>query len=364
MKSPFLTLIAVLRSPNTARNFDAAKWSALLATARAANLLGTLAECIRAGDIPCPPEAVRHLDGARRLSERQRRSVIWEAHGLQRTLSRLQEPVTLLKGAAYVLAGHHNCRGRLFGDIDILVPRKALESAEIQLMINGWVSAKTDPYDQRYYREWMHELPPMTHLRRGTVLDVHHTILPLTAEATPDAERIVGRAKPMPELPAIRIPCPEDLVIHSTTHFAHEGELHNGLRDLWDIDCLLRQFGNSADFWSKLPYYAIEHGLAKPVAIGLTLARRYFHTPIPDVVFEALLAANADARLSTRLAWCYDTSLLPPSIGKPGWRGQLANLVIYIRSHALRMPLPMLIRHLTHKALRRRERTATPSVTN
>lgn len=364
MKSPYLTLIAVLRSPDTARGFDARSWSALLATARAANLLGTLAERVWADQIPCPPEAMRHLDGARRLSERQRRSVIWEAHGLQQTLKRLQEPVTLLKGAAYVLADHQTCRGRLFGDIDILVPRKALGSAETQLMINGWVSAKTDPYDQRYYREWMHELPPMTHLRRGTVLDVHHTILPLTAEATPDAERIVGRAKPLPELPSIRIPCPEDLVIHSTTHFAHEGELHNGLRDLCDIDCLLRQFGNDAEFWSQLPRYAIEHSLEKPVAIGLTLARRYFHTPIPDVVFGALRAADPAARLSRRLAWCYDASLLPPSVGKPGLRGQFANLVIYIRSHALRMPLPMLIRHLSHKALRRREKTATRSVNN
>ena len=39
-------------------------------------------------------------------------------------------------------------------------------------------------YDQRYYREWMHELPPLLHVRRQTALDVHHAIAPETARGS------------------------------------------------------------------------------------------------------------------------------------------------------------------------------------
>jgi len=49
------------------------------------------------------------------------------------------------------------------------------------LMLEGWVSGHRSAYDQRYYRKWMHEIPPMTHIRRQTVLDLHHNILPETA---------------------------------------------------------------------------------------------------------------------------------------------------------------------------------------
>ena len=46
---------------------------------------------------------------------------------------------------------------------------------------------KSDPYDDAYYRRWMHELPPLIHRERDRMIDVHHTILPLTARITPDA---------------------------------------------------------------------------------------------------------------------------------------------------------------------------------
>ncbi|ATE59014.1 nucleotidyltransferase domain-containing protein [Thauera sinica] len=363
MHGPSACLIAALLEPERTLGFSLREWSTLISTARAANLLGRLAERLRDADIDGPAPAARHLDGARQLSERQHRSVTWEAHCLQRALGGLGVPVVLLKGAAYVMGGLPVSRGRLFGDIDILVPRAALGDVEIHLMINGWTSAKTDPYDQMYYRQWMHELPPMVNLKRGTVIDVHHTILPLTSTSTPDAERIIARSAALPELPALRIPCPEDLVIHSITHLMHEGELHNGLRDLSDIDDLLRRFDGMPGFWDRLPEYAVQHGLAYPVAFGLRLVQSFFGTPVPAAVLRSLDGDRPAGFPSSLLESIYRQAIRPDGEGSASVPTRMANLALYVRAHHLRMPFPLLLRHLARKALMRRKAGTGPAET-
>lgn len=345
-------LVNVLRDPITAQNLDEARWSSLIATARSANLLGALAQSLQNAAVLVDRTAQRHLNGASQLSVRQHQSVVWELHQLQAALGQLSIPVVLLKGAAYGTAGHSVAKGRLFGDIDILVPRTAIGDVESRLMLNGWVTAKTSAYDQHYYRTWMHELPPMVHVRRGTVLDVHHTILPLTTRNRPDPEQIFARALPVgiAGLPALHVPCPEDLVIHSMTHLVHEGELHNGLRDLRDIDCMLRDFGDLPGFWERFVRNATGNDLAGPVHLGLLLVGHFFHTPIPASVADELSAANGLSWAPRWLLKTYDTALLADQGTGVRMASNLALLVIYIRSHSLRMPWPMLVRHLTIKA--------------
>lgn len=345
---PCEPVLAALTAPATLAGQNVVGWSRLIDGARAVNLLGALAARCRTQGLDVPPLARRHLDGALQVAQRQRMSVGWEAHELQSALGQLGIPVVLLKGAAYVMAGHPVGVGRTFGDIDILVPREALGDVESRLLLHSWVGAKTDPYDQRYYREWMHELPPMVHMRRGTVIDVHHTILPLTARHAPDPSQLIARSQPVPHLPALRVPCPEDMLIHSLTHLMHEGELHNGLRDLNDIDDLTRHFGPQPGFWDRVTSLASENDLALPVSCGLTLARRYFLTPVPDEVLQALTAvAGPPPRW---LEPMYRRALVPATIMGPA--PALARLAVYVRAHALRMPLPMLARHLTIKAWR------------
>lgn len=344
-------LISILKSPTQATALDLAAWSELVASARAANLAGLLAERVAAAGIAIPPEAARHLDALRQLSRRQTQSVRWEVHGLQRALCQLGIPVVLLKGAAYAVSDHPVGRGRLFGDIDILVPGHALGDVELRLMVAGWTSAKASPYDQRYYRTWMHELPPMVNLRRGTVLDVHHTILPLTSRHNPDAEAIIRAASTLPDLPAVRIPRPEHLLIHSIVHLLHEGELHNGLRDLFDIDGLLRTGATEADFWPRTVDAARTLDVAAPVAFGLHLAVHLLDSPIPlPVLTEMRNAAGPASRLLTML---YTTAIRPENEAAESPAAMLARFAIYVRAHWLRMPPHLLLRHLAHKSIAR-----------
>jgi hypothetical protein len=353
-------LLTLLRQPEQAARMSDAQWSDIVATARNANLLGKLAATLALADAMPAGNPGRHLTGALLLSRRQRQSVTWEAHRIDAALHELDIPVVLLKGAAYSLAEHAAGQGRLFGDVDILVPRQALGDVELGLMVNGWTSVKSDAYDQRYYRQWMHEIPPMVHVRRGTVIDVHHTILPLTARYRPDPARILARSTPVDGLRCIRVPSPEDLIVHSLCHLVHEGEVHNALRDMHDIASLVLEHGHGQHFWTRLPEAAIEHDLAEPAALGLALVERFFPGAIRPACFEALGASrwrSAHQKLVAR----YDRAIAPSPTGEIGLSTSLAQQAIYLRSHWLRMPPMMLARHLSRKAWLRLTESPKPA---
>lgn len=352
-------LLLALRDPARTRALESQAWSALVSTARDANLLGALTSRLREAGLRACPQAQLHLDGMYAMGQRQHLSIQWEAHQLQAALGVLEVPVLLLKGSAYVMGFPEIGAGRLFGDIDILVPKAALADVESRLMLNGWVSDKTDPYDQRYYREWMHELPPMSHLRRGTVLDVHHNILPLTARNAPDAQAILARSRPLPGLPALRLPCPEDLLVHCLTHLMHEGELHNGLRDLHDAHRMVGLFAAAEGFWTRLESVAAGNDLAGPVSLGLKLLERLFGTEVPAATLATLSASASPDWAWQRWSPVYEAALLEPSTGVTSWRAAWARQRLYVRSHALRMPRGLLIRHLLRKAWMRRRASGT-----
>ena len=75
-------------------------------------------------------------------------------------------------------------------DIDIMVPEALLGDVEVALLAHGWAHIKFSDYDQRYYRKWSHELPPLVRQQRKTVVDVHHTILPRTSRLRPDVAKL------------------------------------------------------------------------------------------------------------------------------------------------------------------------------
>src|SRR3546814_20834261 len=81
-----------------------------------------------------------------------------------------------------------SARGRLFSDIDFMVPRARIEEVEHRLLDAGWEPAAAAEYDQLYYRRWNHPIPPLTNLRRHTRLALHHTPVPLPPRHTAAAE--------------------------------------------------------------------------------------------------------------------------------------------------------------------------------
>ena len=345
-------LIDAIRAPEQLRHLPLRRWDTLLRVARRANLMGRLAIGARRARLhdDLPSQVRVHLDSAETLVIHQRAAINWETQHIARAFAHLDIPVILLKGAAYAACGLEAAQGRLFGDVDILVPRDQMNAAEAALMLQGWTAGKTDPYDQRYYREWMHEIPPMTHRGRGTVIDLHHNILPLTARNSPDAASLIGASQSLTES-RFSVLCPVDMVIHSATHLFHESELQNGLRDLFDLEALLVEFSNqSPRFWDDLTERAIQLGLTLPLFLALRYTSTLLGTRSPDAVHRHL---QQDAGLTPfalkALNACYQRGLMPDHPSCNTLAASLARLAVYLRGHALRMPPVMLTKHLGRK---------------
>ena len=317
-------LTEALRAP-AAIDLDAEGWTVLLTMARAEQLLGTLADRLKGVDVPAGVAAV--LADARAGAAEARRTALWEAEMARRALAPTGMPVVLLKGTAYAAAGLLAGRGRAIGDLDILVPRARLDEAEAALIAAGWEWVKPDPYDDAYYRRWMHELPPLIHVARDRMIDVHHTILPPTARPTPDAAALIADAVPLEG--GLAVLSPADMIVHAAAHLFADGDLAGGLRNLWDIRCLVTEFGVEG-----LEARARLHGLSAATARALRLAHALYGSDLPD---WAGRGSPSDAAFRRRL------------LARDGW-GRATRPVtrgaFYVRSHWLRMPPALLARHL------------------
>ena len=365
MKAAWSDLLRALRDPPAMAGFDATVWDRVVRQAASAGLLGRLGALARQDgiEVVLPNSVRRHMQAMLTLSEQQSRAVRWELVQLSITLAELEGPVVLLKGAAYAAAGLPPAAGRVFSDIDILVSKSQIGATEAALMLGGWNSNHHDEYDQRYFRQWMHELPPMTHIRRQTVLDLHHNILPETARIRTRPDLILAAARPLDGFPRFSIPDLLDQVLHSATHLFHEGEWEHGLRDLADLDALLRTYGRDAMFWNSLIDRAVQLNLGKPLFYGLRYCQRLFATPLPHGLLERCPGRPGPAGI------VFMDILFLPAFATAHftlrtWLSGIATLSLYVRSHWLRMPLHLLLPHLIRKSWKRRvEKLFTPELT-
>lgn len=347
------TLIAqVLRQPDKALSLSPTEWDLLIRQARHADLLAhiyaLLDEKGLIASIPAKPLA--HLESADTVVKRHAQAIRWEVLNLGKALETIDLPVVLLKGAAYLLAELPPARGRIFSDVDILVPKDQLNQAEATLRLHGWAASHHDAYDQRYYRTWMHELPPMMHIQRQSVVDVHHNILPETARFHPDPEKLLASAITAGDDPSIKALAPVDMVLHSATHLFHEGELEHGLRDLADLDSLLRHFGISPSFWVDMAARAQEMELTRPLFYALHYASQIFGTPLPASITKSMKHFRPRWPLVSIMDALYGRALAPVHPSCSDWLMGFARWALYIRSHWLRMPTGLLAKHLFHKA--------------
>ncbi len=317
-------LVVALREPASVGGLSSAGWNALIAMARAERLIGTLAVRLADRDVPAAVRPI--LADARLDAAREAQQALWEADRAVAALADVHAPVILLKGTAYAAAGLMAGEGRFIGDLDILVPRAALDAVEAALFAAGWEWAKPDPYDDAYYRQWMHELPPMIHQTRDRMIDVHHTILPLTARPTPDAAAMIAEAIPISD--GLCVLSPEDRICHAVAHMLADGDLQGGLRNLWDIHCLLADIGDLA----ALDRRAARHGLGQHVRRAQRLAAALYGDGARPTYRDRLFIR----RLLARDAWGRETR-------------KLLVFAFFVRSHWLRMPPLMLARHLFTK---------------
>jgi hypothetical protein len=209
-----------------------------------------------------------------------------------------------------------------------------------------------DEYDERYYREWMHELPPMQHNVRGGWLDVHHNLVPRTSRFYPDARSLLRRAVPISKTGYYSL-APADMLIHSILHGFASGEFLNGFRDILDVHELITDLQDRHEgFWQDFQDRVTELDIGRPAYYALRYAKLFFGTRIPADSLAALSGVVPNALVLVIMDFAVNSMVLrgPQPTMRQRWAGRL----LLARSHWIKMPPWMLFKHLARKFSKRR----------
>ena len=342
----------VLQEPVALTNMDTSDLDLAIRVARRVRLLGRLAVDLKeSGAFDALPLVVKdQLQSALVLAESRARLAFWELDRLALALSDRPEfkPVAM-KGCTYLLLDLPNARGRIFADVDLMLPKGELDDVERHLNRHGWRTQKLKPYDDNYYRKWTHELPPLVHVEREVEIDLHHNILPLTARLKPASAKLLEAAQPVPDSP-YSVLCNEDIVLHAMVHLMFSDEMADKLRDLVDIKDLLVHFaGVDEGFWNRLVARAEELDLRRPAYYSLRYVKRLLDCSVPPSVISATKSWAPLAPILWLMDRLVPRALYPPH---PDYRSRatdFSRLLLYIRSHWIRMPPWLLAYHLSYK---------------
>ncbi|HEY0878072.1 MAG TPA: nucleotidyltransferase family protein [Zeimonas sp.] len=348
-------LLSLLADPLQPQQPTLAEWDRLVRIARLGGVASLLhARYEAAGALDAVPSPVaRQLRSERTIAEYRIQMTHWNLHHVSEVLGPLQIPLVLLKGSAYVAQDAPWGRGRLTSDVDLMVRASDLGRAEAALRAAGWRFGEIDDYDERYYREWSHELPPLMHPDRPLPIDLHHTILPVTSRLRPDAEALVAASVALPGTP-LRVLAPEDQLLHTCCHLFEDSDMWHQMRDLLDIDAMLRACVDDPGFDERLAASAAHHGLHRPLHYGLRYARRYLASPIPrNAARDAARLARPSPPTSLLMDALVARSLLPASPDLPvSASRRWAKRALKARHFARRFPPRLLARHLWTKLFR------------
>lgn len=259
--------------------------------------------------------------------------------------------ITLLKGAAYIAAGKRNAAYRLLSDIDLLVERKFLNDAEFWLFINGFAVSVSDEYDDYYYRQWMHELPPFVNSKSGLIVDLHHNLLPISSKRHINASLIVDSGTELEE--HYIVPSDEDLIIHSAVHLIQDSVFDRSLRDLCDQYWLLTDYIEQNITSAQLIDRAIKLALGTDLAKSFSLMSEVLNLSLTDEESDFVKQSLRRKRLWVLEKRCYIIMLHQPV--KSEWRVKhhVASLYLFVKSHLIKMPVKLLIKHAGMKSYKR-----------
>lgn len=294
------------------------------------------------------PDFVKnHIKNAELIAQKQNYQVQYEAALLQRLLKPLSAHVLFLKGAAYSLSDNDAVgRGRTYSDIDLLVDKTSLPLIEQELCLYGFFAEDLDEYDQKYYREWSHEIPPLRHSNRGTVLDIHHNLLPLVTGRAPDISIFFKHIQTTST--GYTVFSPAAMFLHSTIHLILSEEIKHGFRDLTDLYLLLEQ-NQHTEFWQELLSLAIDSGFTTELFLALRYIDKILGFVIPDDVKQKLTAYQpADFNL-IYLDFIFTRKLIPTHPCLATHSDLVADWLLMLRGHFLKMPIHILFKHLGRK---------------
>ena len=344
-------LLDFLRNPSIVQSYNNQQWSILYRVSKSTSLLAHVDWVIQQNELQnyLPKKIIDNITSAKTIVEYKKRSALWELNRLWRALLESDAEIIVLKGGAYLLGHLPFSQSRMFADIDILVKIDAIKNIEQILLEQDWNSENQDEYDQHYYRDWMHEIPPLRHITRTIEVDIHHTILPLTSRLHPDPSLFFENAVDSGQY-GFKILAPCDMTLHSATHLFYDSGLDNKLKDLVDLDQLILHFSSTdPDFLSNLIKRAQKLQLQRPLFYALRYTHRLLGTTIPTEILQDKTGAPSFI-IRILMDSLVPLAILPEHPDHPTIKVAIARWLLYVRSHYIRMPLKLLLPHLAHKS--------------
>lgn len=357
-------LLRLYREPKSAPTLTPSDWSSVMGAARRCRAMGHLGLRLNQAGVlrDIAPAVTMHFDSVKLVIAERQRLLRWELSELSDVLSDLPFSIVLLKGAAYELQGMPLAGARMAGDIDLLVAKTHLALVEARLLEQGWAAAQLTNYDERYYREWSHELPPMKHPDRGVEVDAHDSITPGISGNSDAINLLLKSVHPIKSQhrshgtagSRFHALSPVDQLVHVAVHTFRDSELAIRLREVMDFDFLYRQLAAALppnELSRSLTSRAAELGVSRPVWWATHFSARWLDTPCVPAS-TALAGAPSRPRLLA-MQWLADHAMLPGALERSNAPQALAKTGLLIRYHWQRMPPLQLGKHLVRKSYRR-----------
>ncbi|MEM7692445.1 MAG: nucleotidyltransferase family protein [Pseudomonadota bacterium] len=342
-------LAKILKNPTSVDLSDGDYWNTILNQARKAGVMAKLEAHLRSQELweRVPTAAQETMRGSSTYVGFIQRRVLYELTQLERQLSDLPFQIVLLKGAAYIACGARSSVGRGVRDIDILVEKKSIPAIEARLLEQGWTMAEElSGYDEYYYRELSHELPPLRHPDFQFELDVHHDLIPPTMRIGTRTSEMFGSIVSIPGTRYHRL-TKEDQLIHSAAHLMTSESLTNGLRDLLDMSALVLEVKERDESLQGLFARARKFGLETPLLDSLAACDRHLGTSAELCTVEERSSRSRVRRIT---AWIVD-GVVFPNTSQRTLKGTLASTMMWWKTQYLRMSLWQLLKHAAIKKL-------------
>lgn len=337
--------LAFARSPVAyCQTASVIQWTTFIQEARKYALLGScyfLAKDSGIWDL-LPAEVQNHLVSGFHYAEKQKITLLNEMLELEKLFEHTGVPAILVKGVGYRLDGYAFARGRVFSDIDLLVPDSHYAEALRLLKDAGYLEFTMSAYDRRYYLRWSHQHPPLTHFMRGANIDLHHHLFPVSSNERILVEPLVRHAKPLAGS-AFSVPSPAFLFMHASVHLFYQDETHKLVKDLFDLYLLYNEILDRQSF-TELLLAAQESNAQAAVYYALNTLQQLFDVRLPKES-EQLAPAASSYRL-----WQMQF-LLKHLLDNTSYWHRFAQFFWFVRGHLLKMGPLTLIYHSVAKSI-------------
>ncbi len=343
------SIIQLYKEPQLATSVSLRQWESLILVMRSEQLLARFGYRFREVGVLATLEKCvqRHFENAITLAEHQHTQIRYEAKKLSSYLKGKTKKLVFLKGGAYVLSNCSASIGRTCGDVDVIVEKSDITAVEKALILAGWCHKDINDYDDQYYRKWAHEIPPLTHGVRGTVLDLHHNLVPIISGRMVDTEILFRYTKKHSH--GIETLTEPAMFVHSSIHLFFNEDFKYAYRDFFDL--YLMSKGKSSAFWIEVINISKALNFKSEVDKAIRYLSLCFELKLPPETISLFDKKLFVFELSFKDK-VFISGLSPKHYLSTDFFGTISAWLLMLRGHFLKMPLPILFYHLTVKSVR------------